>query len=82
MLTGRQQILEIPKEQRYASRPALSEVLAVNPQARSEVDQAIYYAHAVFGYTQKEVADFLGVHYATVSRAVKRVEQGVLDCKT
>ncbi|MBW6509662.1 MAG: helix-turn-helix domain-containing protein [Desulfuromonadales bacterium] len=34
------------------------------------------------GYTQKEIADFLGVHYATISRVIKRFESNLLDCKT
>ncbi|MEK6582685.1 MAG: helix-turn-helix domain-containing protein [Nitrospirota bacterium] len=28
-----------------------------------------------YGYTLKDVAEHLGVHYATISRAVKRVEK-------
>ena len=31
---------------------------------------------------RKKVAAFLGVHYATVSRAIKRVENDMLDYKT
>jgi DNA-binding MarR family transcriptional regulator len=30
----------------------------------------------------KEIADFFGAHYATVSRAVKRFEREKLQCKT
>ena len=30
-------------------------------------------AHVVHGYTLKEIADYLDFHYATVSRAIKRI---------
>ncbi|MBE0500878.1 MAG: helix-turn-helix domain-containing protein [Desulfuromonadales bacterium] len=50
--------------------------------SRSERDVKTYRAYRDFGYTLKEIADFLGVHYATVSRAIKKVETHLLDCKT
>jgi AraC-like DNA-binding protein len=31
-------------------------------------------AHIAFGYTLKEIADHLGMHYTTVSKAVKKEE--------
>lgn len=40
------------------------------------------------GYTMRQIADAFGVHYATVSRAVRAAEQvlevdeAMLDCKT
>ncbi|HIJ86005.1 MAG TPA: helix-turn-helix domain-containing protein, partial [Magnetococcales bacterium] len=33
-------------------------------------------------YSMKEIADFFDVHYATVSRAVKRFEKELSQCKT
>lgn len=74
-LTDRKQLTEIPKRQRYASRPSLDGMLAPRQRMdRSEKDAKIYQAHAFYGYTLKEIGDFLGLHYATVSRAVKRAE--------
>ncbi|MBI5182128.1 MAG: helix-turn-helix domain-containing protein, partial [Nitrospirae bacterium] len=35
---------------------------------------AIYHAHVRYGYTLKEIADYLGIHYTTISKAVKEVE--------
>ncbi len=32
------------------------------------------------GYTMKEIADHLGFHYATISRAIKWVEEGEVKC--
>jgi len=31
-------------------------------------------AHRDYGYTMKQVAETLGIHYATVSRAARRLE--------
>jgi DNA-binding MarR family transcriptional regulator len=36
-------------------------------------DQTIYLAHAQYGYTLKEIADHLGIHYTTASKAFKRM---------
>jgi DNA-binding MarR family transcriptional regulator len=30
----------------------------------------------------REIADHLGVHYATVSRRIRRFEQALSECKT
>jgi putative transposase len=57
---------EIPKRQRYAGRPALQEILG----AGSPTDEEIRKAVMEHGYSQKEVAEFLGLHYSTISRRV------------
>jgi DNA-binding MarR family transcriptional regulator len=31
-------------------------------------------AHLQYGYTLKEIAEYIGVHYSTVSRAIKKIE--------
>jgi DNA-binding MarR family transcriptional regulator len=37
-------------------------------------DQVMYEAHLQYGYTLKEIAEYIGVHYSTVSRAIKKIE--------
>ena len=37
-------------------------------------DQVRYEAHLQYGYTLKEIAEYIGVHYTTVSRAIKKIE--------
>ena len=54
---------EIPREQRLVNRPSLQEVFASVPG-----ENAIATAYREYGYKLKEIADFLGVHYSTVSR--------------
>ena len=35
----------------------------------------MYQANVKHGYTLKEIAEYLGIHYTTVSKAVGMVEQ-------
>jgi putative transposase len=38
---------------------------------KNERNKRIQIAHIKYGYTLKEIADYLGIHYSTVSRAIK-----------
>jgi putative transposase len=60
---------EIPRAQRQAARPSLKQIFA----KRSK--NAIEAAHTNYGYRMKEIAEHLGVYYATVSRRLKKLEQ-------
>jgi len=60
---------EVPRQQRLANRPSLESVFASAPQ-----DRAVSIAYRNHGYTLKEIAAFLGVHYSTVSRRLKQQE--------
>jgi hypothetical protein len=42
----------------------------ISPGNRQQRNQRMAEAHIAYGYTLKEIADFLGVHYTTVSKAV------------
>jgi DNA-directed RNA polymerase specialized sigma24 family protein len=66
---------EIPQIQREGVRPPLAQIFA-----KASVDEAIATAYREYGYTMKAIADYLGVHYATVSRRLRRQE--LLDRKT
>jgi DNA-binding MarR family transcriptional regulator len=35
----------------------------------------MYEACLRYGYTLKEIAEYIGVHYTTVSKVIKRIEQ-------
>ena len=34
----------------------------------------MYEAHLQYGYTLKDIAEYIGVHYTTVSKVIKRIE--------
>lgn len=64
------QIKEIPRNQRYVDRPSLEKIFEISKD-KSERNSKIRKAHINYGYTLKEIADFLNIHYATASRAMK-----------
>jgi len=33
-------------------------------------------AHLKYGYTLKEIVEYIGVNYSTVSRVIKRIKKG------
>ncbi len=56
----------------------LEEIIGNKRLTRKERDVRIYDAYIHHGYTLNEIAAYLGVHFATVSRAVRRMEKRVL----
>jgi REP element-mobilizing transposase RayT len=65
---------EIPRAERYATRPSLA-ALFDGVTTRAERDVRAAAAVRDHGYAMKAVADFIGRHYVTVSRAVARAER-------
>ena len=70
---------EIAKSLRNMGRPSL-EALFQEVGGKAERNDLVVKAHTVYGYTQKEIASSLGLHYASVSRIVKQGE--ILKLKT
>ncbi len=68
---GSEEITEIPRTQRYLSRPKLK-TLFEGKLTKAKRDARIVQAVHRYGYSQREVADFLDLHYATVSRLANR----------
>ena len=52
--------------------PPLNEIFKYKDKKAK--DQAIYKARLQYGYTLKEIAEYTGVNYTTVSRTVKKIE--------
>jgi putative transposase len=68
---------EIPRSQRFAERPSLSDLTSgLITAGKTERNKVIHEAHVRYGYTLKEIADQIGIHYATVSRIVKKMSEG------
>jgi putative transposase len=68
---------EHSKGQRFAGRPPLSEIIPAAVAKRSfSADAALREAHVKHGYTLREIADFTGMHYTSISKRVKRWEAG------
>ena len=69
-LKGHEGIREIPKRQRYINRPSLDRLF--ERDALRKRDKKIAEATERYGYSQKEVADYLGMHYSTISRLIRK----------
>jgi hypothetical protein len=67
-------IKEIPKGQRYVGRPALKKLFRANA-SKTARDKWISLAVERYGYSQAEIAGFLGLHYSTISRLMKQAQQ-------
>jgi putative transposase len=77
---------EFPRAQRFGSRPPLARIFE---KVTSRADRNARAVAAVrdHGYTMKEIADVLGLHYITVSRALARADgppatEEMSECKT
>ncbi len=64
-------VREIPRSQRYAGRPSLSELFPGEGRDREGRNEAVVTAVS-WGYTLKDIADHLRIHYTTVSKILKR----------
>lgn len=67
------QSAEIPRAQRFAGRPTLSELFR-GVTSKAERNACAVLAVRDHGYTLREIAEFLGRHYATVSRALAHAD--------
>ncbi|HEY7040258.1 MAG TPA: transposase [Methylomirabilota bacterium] len=78
--------VEIPRAQRFATRPSLRDLFR-DVTTRRERDTRAVAAVREHGYSMREVGDFLGRHYITVSRALARADglrptEKMSECKT
>jgi hypothetical protein len=70
----KREIREVPKGQRYLGKPPLNELFGSAPK-RIRRNQVIFQAVHNHGYSQIELADFLQLHYSTISRIIKSRKQ-------
>lgn len=71
-MKGKERIKEIPRIERFVGRPPLKEIFGEIKTKSLEI-KGMYAAHVQYGYTLKEIGDFLGIHYSTVSKLLKEV---------
>jgi putative transposase len=43
-------------------------------KTKKKRDEEIVASYVTYGYEQKEIANFLGIHYTTVSHVIKRYD--------
>ena len=74
LLIDKDQAKEIPRSQRYVSRPRLSKIFP-SGESKPSRNRHIYTASVNYGYTLKEIADHLHIHYTTVSKVIAALER-------
>lgn len=67
---GYEKVKEIPKGQRYLGRPSLADLFKPATKGKERRDKKIAEAVERYGYSQKEIAEHLGMHYSTISKIV------------
>ena len=72
LLEGKKVEKEIPRLQRYVDRPTLNNLFKGQKMRGEERDAGIHTAHMNYGYGLKEIADYLGIHYTTVSKVIAK----------
>ena len=66
-------VREIPRRQRFAARPGLDALFRWDSGGgKGQVSRRVREAVERYGYNQREVAEFLGVHYSSVSRRLRK----------
>ncbi len=64
MIKNKEVVVEIPRKQLFAGRQSLEELFPDATEVTKELrNQKIARAHLEYGYTLKEIADSIGVHY-------------------
>lgn len=77
LIRDKEALKEIPKMQRYVTRPSLEKIFQDKHKDKRLKDRTVYEAHIRYGYAMRKIAEYLGVHYVTVSRAVKRITEEI-----
>lgn len=70
---GQKEIKEIPRQQRLIGRPGLESLFnkrSVTTKHKRNVK--IIESVEKYGYDQREIADYLGLHYSTISRLINK----------
>jgi len=49
--------------------------LIFNNKDKKSKDKALYEAHLQYGYTLKDIAEYIGKNHTTESRAIKKIER-------
>lgn len=69
---SKEMVGEIPKQERYIGRPALSEIFKKKKGGRKERNKLICRANMQYAYSLTEIASYLNCHYSTLSKIIKQ----------
>ncbi len=66
---------EIPRRQRYSAGTELDEIFQNGAQQKERREATIYRAYVEGGYTMREIGEYLGMHYSSISLALRKHEK-------
>ena len=75
LVTEKQQIREIPKGQRFVGRPTMEKLFSQKSRSKTSRNRLIAKAVTEYGYSQMDLASFLGLHYSTISRILAAADK-------
>jgi len=73
-IKAKREFLEIPRPQRYVAHKNIDEIFYEGARHGIDRDELIYQSYVQHGYTMNEIAEYLKIHYVSVSRSIKRFE--------
>jgi len=68
-------MLEIPREQQLSLLPRLEEIFQEEGRKGTPRDKIIYMVYYDYNFTMREIGEYLGLHYTTISRVINRYEK-------
>lgn len=71
VLENKKQVKEIPRLQRYVNRPSLEGIFR-KQETKAQRGINMNAAHLRYGYTLKEIADYLRIRYTAVGEAIAK----------
>ncbi len=74
LLSDKDHVKEIPRQQRHVARPGLEELFQKRGAGKQR-NKNIYAAHMKYGYKLYEIANYLQIHYTTVSKIISKEEE-------
>ena len=66
---------EIPRKQRYSTETELDEIFQKGARQKEKRETTIYRAYVEGGYTLREIGKYLGLHYSSISLALRKYEK-------
>ena len=74
LIEEKREAQEIPRQQRQAQCKEIEEIFQTGTRQGRSREELIYRSYVDSGYTMKEIADYIGMHYISISRAIKKYE--------
>jgi len=72
---SKENMQEVPREQQLSLLPQLDEIFQEEVGKGTPRDNIIYMVYYDYNFTMREIGEYLGLHYTTISRVINRCEK-------